>query len=76
MKKNKLITILLTFFVLTQTNIYGQTNTEMQIRKLENQEKEAVLKGYTSFPFVFNLLNSCPINSLKWDITHKNLNKF
>lgn len=47
MKKYKSILVLLTIFLI-QINTYGQTNSEKQIRELENQEREAVLKGDTT----------------------------
>ena len=51
MKNYKFIFLLFTLFVFSQTNIYAQTNSEKQIRKLENQEKEAILKGDTTTLF-------------------------
>jgi len=41
------ILILLVFCVGLQANTFGQTKLETQIRNLESQEKEAVIKGDT-----------------------------
>lgn len=67
MKKNKFIFLLFTFFVFTQTNIYAQTNSENQIRELENQEKEAILKGDTTTLFKLwspNFVVNTPFNAV------------
>jgi hypothetical protein len=67
MKKYKFIFALLTLFVLTQTSIYGQTNSEKQIRKLENQEKQAVLKGDTTTLYKLwspNYVVNAPMNAV------------
>lgn len=67
MKKYKFAFTLLTFFVLTQKNIIAQTNSEKQIRALENQEKEAVLKGDTTTLFKLwspNFVVNAPMNAV------------
>ena len=76
MKKYKFAFLLFTFFVLTHTNIYGQTNSEKQIRKLEAQEKEAVLKGDTTTLYKLwspNYVVNAPMNAVA---TIKNIKSF
>ena len=67
MKKIKLTLLILNLFILTQTNIYAQANSEKQIRKLENQEKEAVLKGDTTTLYKLwspNYVVNAPMNAV------------
>jgi hypothetical protein len=65
MKKYKFTYLLLAFFIFTRTSIYGQTNNENQIRKLEAQEKEAILKGDTTMLYKLwspNYVVNAPMN--------------
>ena len=67
MKKIKSSFLVLTFFVLTQTNTYGQKSVEKEIRKLEAQEKQAVLKGDTTTLYKLwspNYVVNAPMNAV------------
>jgi hypothetical protein len=44
---SKVITIAITLFFISNIKVYSQTELELKIRALENQEKDAVIKGDT-----------------------------
>ena len=67
MTKYKIIVLTFGIIVLTQAKMYGQTSNEKQIRVLENQEKEAVLKGDTTTLYKLwstNYVVNAPMNAV------------